>query len=201
MLPAIVLAAGASLRMGRPKLLLPLPGGHTFLSRIVRTLGEAGFDEIVVVARDPALAAEALPAGDLPVRVVVNADPERGQLSSLWTGLEAIDRPGTDAALVTLVDVPLVSATTVRAVVAAWQRTHAPVVRPVAGERHGHPVVFGREVFASLRAADPAVGAKPVLRALGDRVVHVAVDDPYAFEDADTPEAYRNLVEKLGPVR
>ncbi len=201
MLPALVLAAGASLRMGRPKLLLPLPGGHTFLSRIVRTLADAGFGEIVVVVREMATAAEALAASDVPVRVVVNPDPERGQLSSLWTGLEAIDRPGVDAALVTLVDVPLVSVATVRAVVDAWQRTRAPVVRPVAGERHGHPVVFGREAFSPLGAADPAVGAKPVLRAFGERAVHVAVDDPYAFEDADTPEAYASLLEKLGPVR
>ncbi len=183
--------------MGRPKALLPLPGGHTFLSRIVRTLGDAGLSDIVIVARDPLLASRAMAACGLPVRVVVNPAPERGQLSSLWVGLDAVDTPQVEGVLVTLVDVPLVSASTVRAVLDAWSRTRAPVVRPAAGDRHGHPVVFGREVFTALRAGDLAVGAKPVLRAFGDRVVHVATDDPFAFEDADTPEAYAALLETL----
>ncbi len=183
--------------MGRPKATLPLPGGHTFLSRAVATLRDAGLADIVVVVRDVGIVSQALPAPGLPVRIVVNPDPERGQLSSLLLGLDEVDRPGVEAVLVTLVDVPLVSAGTVRAIIAAWGRTHAPVVRPVAGDRHGHPVIFSRELFAPLRAADPAVGAKPVLRAVGARMCEVCVDDDGAFVDADTPEEYEQLMQRL----
>ncbi len=196
-LPAIVLAAGASRRMGKPKATLPLPGGETFLSRVVRTLRDAGVAEIVVVVRDAAIASQALPAYGSPVRVILNPDPDRGQLSSLLLGLDAADGQDTDAVLVTLVDVPTVSAATVRAIVAAWHRTHAPVVRPVSGTRHGHPVIFGREAFEKLRGADLSEGAKPVVRAFGARMCEVRVDDAGAFEDADTPDEYERLVRIL----
>jgi molybdenum cofactor cytidylyltransferase len=92
--------------------------------------------------------------------------------------------------LVVLVDVPFVSADTVRALVDAWRRSHAPVVRPVCGDRHGHPVIFDRAVFDELRHADPALGAKAVVRAHGAAVLDVPVDDAGAFLDVDTPEDY-----------
>src|SRR5207244_7097974 len=101
----------------------------------------------------------------LPARFVVNAHYDRGQLSSLVAGLAAIDRPGVTAALVTLVDVPLVSASTVRAVVDRYRSSHARVVRPTSGARHGHPLLIARSLFNELRRADPAEGSKPVVRA------------------------------------
>src|SRR5262245_36469590 len=113
MIPAIVLAAGRSTRMGRPKATLPIGDRETFLSRIVRTLLEAGVDDVVVVlGHDADAVAAAFAASGLRARLAVNADYDRGQLSSLQTGLAVVDRPGVIAALVTLVDVPLVSAET-----------------------------------------------------------------------------------------
>src|SRR5207249_5110926 len=96
---------------------------------------------------------------------VVNPDFEQGQLTSILAGLRVVDRPGVVATLMTLVDVPLVSAATIRAVVDRYRRTRASIVRPASGGRHGHPVLIDRAVFDDLRAADPARGAKPVLRA------------------------------------
>ena len=87
-------------------------------------------------------------------------------MSSLLAGLDAIDTPVLEAALVTLVDVPLVRPSTVAAVIEAWRRTRAPIVRPVDGARHGHPVIFDRSVFEDLRSADPAIGAKAVFATL-----------------------------------
>ena len=94
----------------------------------------------------------------------------------------------------TPVDVPLVSASTVAAVIAAWRRTRAPIVRPANGDRHGHPVIFDRAIFNDLRSADPTVGAKAVFAAHRDRMLNVEVNDPGAFEDIDTPEDYRRLL-------
>ena len=109
--------------------------------------------------------AESFSASGLRARFVVNPNYDRGQLSSLVAGLAVVDRPGVVAALVTLVDVPLVSADTVRAVIDCYRRTHAPVVRPTSGTRHGHPLLIDRSLFAALRAAEPEAGAKPVVRA------------------------------------
>jgi molybdenum cofactor cytidylyltransferase len=136
-IPAIVLAAGRSSRMGRAKATLPTGDGHTFLTRIVQTLLDAGVDDvIVVVGHDAEAIARSFSESGLPARFVVNREYDRGQLSSLLAGLNAIDRPGVSAVLVTLVDVPLVSASTVRAVVDGYRRSRAPIVRPTSGERH-----------------------------------------------------------------
>jgi molybdenum cofactor cytidylyltransferase len=97
------------------------------------------------------------------------------------------------ATLVTLVDVPLVAASTVRAVVDRYRRTQAPIVRPVRGTRHGHPVLIDRSLFESIRAADPNAGAKEVVRAYASPAGDVEVDDEGAFADIDTPEDYEQF--------
>ena len=195
MIPAIVLAAGKSTRMGRSKATLPLDGGDTFLTRIVRTFAAASVEDVVVVVGHDADAIIASFANvDLVARFVENPDYERGQLSSLLAGLRVVDRPGVVAALVTLVDVPLVSAATVRAVIDRYHQTHVPIVRPVRGQEHGHPVLIDRSLFDVLRHADPSQGAKPVIRAHASAAGDVAVADAGAFADADTPEEYDRLL-------
>jgi molybdenum cofactor cytidylyltransferase len=196
MIPAIVLAAGKSTRMGRPKAKLPLERGDTFLTRIVRTFTDAGVDDVVIVvgAGAAAIVSEFSMSG-LHARFVENPDFEKGQLSSLQTGLRAIDRPGVSAALVTLVDVPLVAASTVRAVLGRYRETGAPIVRPTRGERHGHPVLIARSLFDALRSADPAVGAKQVVRDHASQAGDVLVDDEGAFSDFDTPEEYARIAQ------
>ena len=196
MISGIVLAAGASTRMGQPKAALPLGQmGETVLARVVRTLIEGGVPEVVVVAGAHVDAVRAaMPQHEPRARMIEHTGWQRGQLSSLVSGLDAIDTPQLEAALVTLVDVPLVHASTVAAVLAAWRRTRAPIVRPARGERHGHPVIFDRSVFADLRAADLNTGAKAVFALHRDRIVNVDVDDAGAFEDIDTPEDYERLM-------
>jgi molybdenum cofactor cytidylyltransferase len=185
--------------MGRPKALLPVDrSGESFIGRIIRVLRNAGQDDvIVVVGHDAQVIAASVGAILPPPRIVVNARYGEGQLSSLHAALEVVDRPGVDGMLVTLVDVPLVSEGTVRAVVEAYSRTRAPIVRPVQDGRHGHPVVFDRAVFDELRRSDPGIGAKAVVRAHVSEMVEVPVDDVGAFTDIDTPEDYRRLIGPL----
>jgi molybdenum cofactor cytidylyltransferase len=190
-IPAVILAAGLSSRMGRPKALLPIEGGDTFLTRIVRTFREAGVPEIVVVLGHGADAIiRSLGQQALDVRAVVNASYESGQLSSILSGLDAVDRPAVRAMLLTLVDVPLVSAATVRAVIDRYRRTGAPVVRPVQSDRHGHPVLIDRSLFGALRSADPDRGAKPLVRQFASPEGDLPCDDEGAFVDVDTPDEY-----------
>src|SRR4051812_13701221 len=116
MIPGIVLAAGKSSRMGQTKALLSLAAGEKFFGRFVSTLIDSGLKEIVVVVGADAGAIRSLvQRTSLPVRVVDNPEYERGQLSSLLRGLDAVDCAGVNAALVTLTDIPLVAAETVRA--------------------------------------------------------------------------------------
>jgi len=194
-IPALVLAAGRSSRMGRPKATLPLDGSDTFLTRIVRTFLDAGVDDVVVVVGNDADAiAASFASSGLPARFVVNHDPDLGQLSSLVAGLGVVDRPGVAAALVTLVDVPLVSAATVRAVVDRYRATHAPVVRPTNGARHGHPLLVDRALFDAFRTADPSAGAKPIVRAHATPQGDLPIDDEGAFRDIDTRDEYEALI-------
>jgi molybdenum cofactor cytidylyltransferase len=126
-------------------------------------------------------------------RFVENANADAGQLSSLLAGLRAADLPGVRAVLVAPVDCPLISADTVAALLAAFGSTRAPIVRACYCGRHGHPVLFSRAVFTDLRRADPAMGAKAVLRAHEGAIVNVDVNDPGVVRDVDTPEDYRAL--------
>lgn len=177
--------------MGRAKAFLPhADGSTTFLAHAIQTCHAAGIDQILVVGRseDVPLRAE---VGQLQARFVPNPHADRGQLSSVLAGMEVADREfSADAILVWPVDVPLVTAPLVRALV---QRAHAgpePIVRATSHGRHGHPVIFKREVFAELRATDPSVGARAVVRADASRVANVDVGDPAAMLDVDTPEDY-----------
>ena len=191
---AIVLAAGASTRMGAPKALLPDRAGRLFITRVLHTLHAAGITDVTVVTgalHDSivrAVAADAPPGA--VTRFARNPDPSRGQLSSLLAGLDAAAAPGVDAVLVTPVDVPLVAPRTVRAVVDAFVQRGAPIVRPATGSRHGHPVLFARRLFDELRHADPSRGAKAVVHAHASEAIDLQVDDEGALVDVDTPEEY-----------
>lgn len=206
MIPAVVLAAGKSTRMGRPKALLPVgadrpddsAGPDTFLTRIVRSLHEAGVDDVIVVLGHDARAIEdRLRRSGLPAQVVLNPDYESGQLSSFLTGLRTAMRADPEAVLVTLVDVPLVSPSTIKAVVARYRERRPPVVRPVSGAAHGHPVLIDRSLFPLLERADPAQGVKPIIRAHVSTAGDVEVQDPDSFLDVDTPDEYAQLLARF----
>jgi len=196
MIPAIVLAAGKSTRMGRAKALLPLEHDETFLTRIITTLKAADVEDVVVVVGHdaPAIIA-AFDRRPVTARVVVNPNYEAGQLTSLVAGLRVVDRPGVVAALVALVDAPFFQPATVRALVDRYRRTRARIVRPVHGGRHGHPVLIDRALFGAIGAADPSQGAKAIVHAHASADGDVEVDDEGAFADIDTPADY---VARLG---
>ncbi|MBI4887803.1 MAG: nucleotidyltransferase family protein [Acidobacteria bacterium] len=199
MVTAIVLAAGESKRMGRPKALLPDREGRPFVARLVRAFAAAGVDDVILVTGTQHAAIAAAVAADAPLvspTILINPDPARGQLSSLWIGLEAAARPGLEAVLVTPVDIPMVRPSTIQQVVEVWRTTRAPIVRPAVGARHGHPVLFDRAVFDELRRAPLADGARAVVHAHADSLVNVPVDDEGCLVDVDTPADYDALIRR-----
>jgi molybdenum cofactor cytidylyltransferase len=199
MMRAILLAAGASTRMGQPKAGLPVsPAGPTFAAAAVGVLRASGLTEVTVVAGAHPEAVTAAVTGLPDVRVVVHDGWAAGQLSSLRAGLAAVDAPDLEAIVVTLVDCPLVRPATVRRLIEAWERTRAPIVRPAIGARHGHPVIFGRETFDDLRTAPLEVGAKAVIARWRDAIENVVVDDTGVLADIDTPGDYEAFVRERG---
>ncbi len=208
MIVGVILSGGASTRMGQPKALLAVapPRGSapptSFLERIADNFSAAGVGPVFVVTgtHDSEIRAH-VDERALDVVVVTNPDPSRGQLSSLWCALDAIDRleGPVEAMVMSPVDHPWTSVATVVQLVENFRATRAPVVRPLAVDgAHGHPVVFGAETFALLRNADPARGAKVVIDALVHAIRHVPSDDRGAFADVDTREDYARGLQARG---
>jgi CTP:molybdopterin cytidylyltransferase MocA len=179
--------------MGASKALLAASPTETFVSRLLATLRDGGIANRFVVGRpdDDVLRREVERHGG---SFVTNPDADAGgQLSSLLAGLAAADRADLRGLMIVPVDAPLVSPSTVATLLAVFDVTLAPVVRARHAGRHGHPVIFSRRVFDELRRADPAAGAKAVLRAHEAAIVNVDVEDPGVLGDVDTPESYRAL--------
>ena len=185
----IILAAGESSRMGQRKAFLRHERtGATFLAHLVGEAAAAELSPVVVVGRGADAELE-MAVQDAGANYVPNPAAAQGQLSSLLAGLDSLDEL-VWAAVVMPVDVPMVSAHTIRRVVLAAGEDGVSIARASHRGRHGHPVLFARAVFDELRAADPAVGARAVVRADPARVRDVEVDEPGVAVDIDTPEDY-----------
>jgi nicotine blue oxidoreductase len=187
----IVLAAGEGRRMGGPKALLPI-AETTFLAHACALLSRPGVTAVVAVIgaeADRVQSATPLPPD---VTVVENRSWREGMLSSVWRGLDAAEALGAEAILLHPVDHPLVAPETVDRVVAALEEGAFAAV-PARGGRRGHPGGFGGEALRALRAAPPEQGARAVLNAHPDRVVHVE-GNPGCLVGVDTPEQYRRYV-------
>ena len=188
MISGILLAAGESRRMGSPKALLAYQG-QTFLERICTAFFDAGVDELIVVlgAWEDRLR-PALPRHPA-LRTVVNPHYAQGQLSSLVCGLGALS-PDSAAAVVNLVDHPLVRPETIAALMASFRTDPLPIIIATHQGERGHPVLFSRRVYAELLAAPLDKGAKTVVRKDPARVRQVPLDDPGIVADIDTPQDY-----------
>lgn len=180
---AVILAAGPSTRLGRPKQLLCL-GGQTLLRRAARTALDSNCDAVIVVlgAQVERLRAE---VEDLPIRIVHNAHWMEGIASSLRAGVQAAIESEAESVLIALADQPLVTAAHLNALI-ALRRKGAPVVATAYAGTVGVPALFDRAVYPELLALHGDVGAKPVLALHAATVVSVTFPD--AASDVDRPE-------------
>jgi molybdenum cofactor cytidylyltransferase len=189
---AIVLAAGKSERMGRPKALLPLRG-RTFIQNILDAISRSPVEDTVVVVGHHQLEIEPYVE---TARTVFNPDYEKGMITSLQTGIRALP-PGTGGALLFLVDHPLVDSDSIQLLIA----NAAPnrIVVPTFEERRGHPVLFGATILQEVLALPASEGANIVVRRDPSRIVQVPVNSPGILVDVDTPEDFRTLQSKYEP--
>ncbi len=189
----VILAAGASSRMGRDKALLPWRDG-TFLSSAIRALQPAT-ELVLVVAGANAPRLEAI-ADAHAAFLVINPEPERGQFSSLRTGLQEVMNHGRDAAIVTLVDRPAAEPGTVQQIKAAFAASDENIwaVVPEYGGKHGHPIAIGREMIEAFLRAPSASNARDVEHARQSHIRYLPVSDPLVVANVDTPEDFERLL-------
>ena len=194
MITAVVLAAGASTRMGRHKLLLPL-GDEPIVRRTVRQVGEAGADDVLVIVGYAH--AEVLNALEgLECRHAINQDYATGMGSSFRT---AVAELGTArAALFALADQPFVRTADYRQLLDTYREQGGGIVCARYGEVTAPPHVFDREFFAELAVLEH--GARPVLQRHRYRMVRVPLP-PDLLLDIDTPEDYERAKARVSEAR
>jgi molybdenum cofactor cytidylyltransferase len=187
MIDAIVLAAGESRRMGRPKPLLPFEG-NTFLGQIISVLAASDIDAItVVLGAEADQVTESVDLSD--VRAVVNKDYQKGQLSSLVAAMLGI-HPQTDAILLCLVDHPFITTQVVDAIANKFAETSGRIIVPVFNSHRGHPTLFARPLFGQLLNAPEDRGARHVLYSNESEVLELETSDSGILIGIDTPEDY-----------
>lgn len=178
-----MLAAGKSARMGTPKPLLAFQG-ETLAARLTRTLREGGAEEVVLVTG---------PTTELAVpgaRTEINAEPERGMLSSVQAGLQAL--PEGAALLVCPCDLPLLLPEHVSAVIEGWDGSPEALVRPMRLGKGGHPALFGPGLRTEILALDATQYGLNALQKKY-RCTDIQIEDDGPFLDADTPADWAEL--------
>lgn len=195
MIAGIVLAAGRSSRLGRPKQLLSIHG-EPLLRYTVRRILASALDEIIVVIGHEADAVRAAIA-DLPIEVVFNPDAALGQSTSVIAGLRALT-PGTEATVFLLGDQPGIDPAVIDALIASWQETGAPVVAPRYADGIANPVLFDVRVFPELAGLRGDTGARAIVRAREKHGELSTVAIPWpAPPDIDTEADYAAMLASL----
>jgi molybdenum cofactor cytidylyltransferase len=193
----LILAAGASSRMGRDKALLPWPAsGHaTLLSAAISALKPVAKTIVVVAGRNAAQLARVVEASD--TRLTINPSPEQGQFSSLRIGLREVLASGCDAAIITPVDCPPLSAASLDLLCAGFEQALARGQWAVAPEnegRRGHPLIAGRALIDAFLNAPPASNGRVVKNAHTQFITYVPVPDLHLSANMNTPEEYAAMV-------
>jgi molybdenum cofactor cytidylyltransferase len=190
---AVVLSAGESSRMGRPKALLPI-GGEVFIERIVRVLQQTCVKKIFVVLGHNAEEMRRR-IEHLPVEILINPAYQQGQLSSLQVAVRRVESEAQcDAMLVHLVDHPYIDPHLVDSMIDRFYETDTLIVVPRFAGKRGHPVILSRRLFPELLAAPLGEGAKAVVNAHRGETLEIDTADEGITLDIDTPELYRQHV-------
>jgi molybdenum cofactor cytidylyltransferase len=189
----LILAGGASKRMGSPKALLPL-GEETFLDRLIGVFQPVCGSVTVVLGHEPEKIQDGLKRA-AAASFVVNPDYERGQLSSLQTGLREVPAESS-AVLFTPVDYPMVQAETLAALADGFRENRVLLAVPRHAGKHGHPVLFSSALIAEFLRLPDGAAARDVIHEHRERTLYVDVDDEGVVGDVDSPSDYEDLLRR-----
>ena len=190
--------------MGRDKALLPWPpnanaqglASGTFLSAAIKSLILSTDFVLVVAGQNDATLAPVVYIN--AASMIVNPDISRGQFSSLQVGLSEILNRGRDTAIITVVDRPPASVTTVQKLRETFEAAPDSVwgVVPEFSGKHGHPFVAGRDLIERFLREPVTGNARDVEHRHQERIQYLAVDDPNIAMNINTPEDYSALTAK-----
>lgn len=186
---AIVLAAGASQRMGegRQKLLMDV-AGHPMIRRVVEAVSQCDVGEILVITGSHHSAISKILSDIDRLRILQNPDPARGMLSSIRCGLEALNAPTRGVALL-LGDQPEIQTATINTVIASWQASPLDLAVPIHHGKRGHPLIFDLRFREAVMTRYDNVGLRGLVQAEteAERVLEVPVNEQAVLNDIDTP--------------
>ncbi|NLA74104.1 MAG: putative selenium-dependent hydroxylase accessory protein YqeC [Deltaproteobacteria bacterium] len=184
---AVILAAGGSSRMGKPKQLLEI-GGKTLVSIVIENILASIADEVVIVTQPdlPLISDNEYPE----IKRVINKEWQTGQSSSMKAGLRAIDKR-SDAVMFFMADQPMVDTATINRLIIAFQENEKPIISPLYNGKKGAPVLFKRGLFNELSLIQGDRGGRGLLETFP--VEYVDIDRPGAGMDVDTPEEFNRL--------
>lgn len=191
MIAGIILAAGASTRMGSPKALLKI-GAKTFLQHIVEELQKANISEIVIVL---GANAEKIQQEHLSLRekIIINHNWQQGQLSSLLAGINCIEKKNIDGVIVCPVDHPLISAKLISEMMQTFYSSKKKIIIPVFNKQRGHPVIFAKELFEEIKNAPLEIGARGVLKNFSGEISDVSTKEQGILLNIDTKKKYEEI--------
>ena len=191
MLAAVILSGGASSRMGSPKALLDYQG-RPFLEHLldVTLHPQIGVRRVVLGAHaEPIAKAIHLKADE----VVINEEWEKGQLSSIQSGLRSLP-PGTDGILLCLIDHPLISGALVHELIEQFYASKKLIVLPVYEERRGHPLIFSAALYDELLHAPLETGARAVVWAHRSDIAEVRTNEEGCVLNLNDPETMNSAI-------
>jgi molybdenum cofactor cytidylyltransferase len=190
---AIVLAAGASTRLGQPKQLVQLDG-EALLHRAARLALEAGCSPVIVVLGFEAERMQQALNG-LQVRTVVNPEWQSGMASSLRCGIEEVEQNDPERVLLLLSDQPCLSIDVLQALLQKSDESHLPITASHYANTLGVPAIFHRELFSELKNIEGDKGARQVIER--HRSHAISVDFMQGAVDIDTPADLRAFQSSL----
>lgn len=189
----MVLAAGASSRMGTPKQLLPFQGRS--LLRYVAEVAIASYCDPVVVVLGSRAERMMLEVDELTLHTVENPQWADGMGTSIAAGITALTAINQDlnAVIIVLCDQPFVSTSLLNQLVASYRATQHPIIASAYAKTIGVPALFDRSLFTELRRMNANVGAKYLIKQHAEKVFQVSF--PKGAIDLDTPAQYQQLLD------
>lgn len=184
---AIVLAAGASTRMKKQKLLLPFNGKTIIETVIQNIMPVVGENILVVLGSHRKEISEQI--SQLPVKTCVNENFPDGMLTSVICGFRALPEEA-EAALIFLGDQPQIPTEVTRLVLEKWQHAGKGIIIPTTGGRRGHPVLIETKYKTEIKNLDPEKGLRQLMGKFNFDVMEVECSKPEILRDIDTPEDY-----------
>lgn len=192
MIWAMILAAGESKRMGKPKLLLPY-GEKTIIETIVETVVSSNVENtLIILGSDREKIEEKIK--NSPVKIVYNRDFRSGMLSSVQCGFKAVPEE-TRAVLVVLGDQPKISADVIDKLIDAYKSTGKGIVLPVYKKERGHPVLIDVKYGEEVENLSPEVGLRGTVYNHPEDILEVDMETPSIFQDIDDESDYKRELE------